>query len=332
MFDIIRFESPKVLWLSVILVPMIGYYIYRTIQGRAAIRISSVEPVAHLGRTARYWLRHVPFVLRCLVVVLLIVALARPQSSEDKQNVNAEGIDIVMALDISGSMLARDFQPDRLTAAKDIGSKFIIERPTDRIGLVVFAGESFTQSPLTTDHVSLVNLMNQIQMGMIEDGTAIGNGLATAVNRLKESESPSKVVILLTDGVNNSGQIDPMTAAQIAQDYGIRVYTIGVGTEGMAPSPAFDSWGRLVFQMAKVEIDEKMLTTIADQTGGRYFRATDNTKLAEIYAEINQLEKVKVEVENFVKYSEVYHFWLLLAIGLLVVELLSRYIFLRQIP
>lgn len=332
MFDIIRFENPKVLWLSVILVPMIAYYIYRTIQGRAAIRISSVESVAHLGHTARYWLRHVPFLLRCLVVLLLIIAIARPQSSEDKQNVNAEGIDIVMALDISGSMLARDFQPDRLTAAKDIGSKFIIERPTDRIGLVVFAGESFTQSPLTTDHVSLVNLMNQIQMGMIEDGTAIGNGLATAVNRLKESESPSKVVILLTDGVNNSGQIDPMTAAQIAQDYGIRVYTIGVGTEGMAPSPAFDSWGRLVFQMAKVEIDEKMLTTIADQTGGRYFRATDNTKLAEIYAEINQLEKVKVEVENFVKYSEVYHFWLLLAIGLLIVELLSRYIFLRQIP
>ena len=285
-----------------------------------------------LRRTYRYWLRHAPFVLRSLVVALVIFAMARPQSSEDRQNVNAEGIDIVMALDISGSMLARDFTPDRLTAAKDIGSKFIIGRPTDRIGLVVFAGEAFTQSPITTDHVSLVNLMNQIESGMIDDGTAIGNGLATAVNRLKESDSPSKVVILLTDGVNNSGQIDPLTAADIAADYGIRVYTIGVGTEGVAPMPALNAWGGVSFVQSKVEIDEKMLREIAEKTGGRYFRATDNTKLAEIYAEINQLEKAKVEVENFVKYSEVYHLWLLLAVGLLLVEILCRYLFLRQIP
>lgn len=311
---------------------MIGYYIYRTIQGRAAIQISSTDGLRNIKHTYRYWLRHAPFVLRCAVVALLVVAMARPQESEQHSNSNAEGIDIVMALDISGSMLARDFQPDRIGAAKDIGSKFIIERPTDRIGLVVFAGESFTQSPLTTDHVSLVNLLNQVQSGMIADGTAIGNGLATAVNRLKESDSPSKVVILLTDGVNNSGQIDPMGAAQIAADYGIRVYTIGVGTEGVAPYPTINQWGGVSFTQAPVEIDEKILTSISEQTGGRYFRATDNTKLVEIYSEINKLEKAKVEVENFVKYAEIYHIWLLAAIALLMIEILSRYLFLRQIP
>ena len=332
MLDIVRFENPRILWLLLLLVPMVAYYVYRTLQGRAAIQVSTVSGLLKLRHTYRYWLRHAPFVLRLLVVALVIFAMARPQSSEESQNVNAEGIDIVMALDISGSMLARDFSPDRLTAAQDIGSKLIIARPTDRIGLVVFAGEAFTQSPITTDHVSLVNLMNQIKSGMIADGTAIGNGLATAVNRLKESDAPSKVIILLTDGVNNSGQIDPLTAAQIAADYGIRVYTIGVGSEGVAPTPTINEWGGISFVQAKVEIDEDILRQIADKTGGRYFRATDNTKLAEIYAEIDQLEKTKVEVENFVKYSEVYHFWLLLAVGLLMLEMLSRYLFLRQIP
>lgn len=332
MFDIVRFENPRILWLLLVLVPMVAYYVYRTLQGRAAIQVSTVSGLLKLKHTYRYWLRHAPFVLRLLVVALVIFAMARPQSSEESQNVNAEGIDIVMALDISGSMLARDFSPDRLTAAQDIGSKFILERPTDRIGLVVFAGEAFTQSPITTDHVSLVNLMNQVKSGMIADGTAIGNGLATAVNRLKESDAPSKVIILLTDGVNNSGQIDPLTAAQIAADYGIRVYTIGVGSEGVAPTPTINAWGGISFVQAKVEIDEDILRQIAEQTGGRYFRATDNTKLAEIYAEIDQLEKTKVEVENFVKYAEVYHLWLLLAVGLLMLEILSRYIFLRQIP
>ena len=332
MFEIVRFENPRVLWWLVVLVPMVAYYLYRTLQGRAAIRVSTTGGVERLRHTYRYWLRHAPFVLRCGAVALLIVAMARPQSAEDHRQVDAEGIDIVMALDISGSMLARDFTPDRLTAAKEIGAKFILDRPTDRIGLVVFAGEAFTQSPITTDHVSLVNLLHQIESGMIADGTAVGNGLATAVNRLKESDSPSRVVILLTDGVNNSGQIDPITAAQIAQDYGIRVYTIGVGSEGVAPTPSLNAWGGISFVQAKVEIDEEMLRRIAEQTGGRYFRATDNTKLAEIYAEINRLEKTKVEIENFVKYSEVYHPWLLLALALLLLEILCRYIFLRQLP
>lgn len=329
--DIIRYENPHILWLLLVLVPMVAYYVFRTWQGRATVQISSIEGAA-TRRTYRYYMRHIPFVLRMCVVALLIVAMARPQSSENKTNVNAEGIDIVMALDISGSMLARDFEPDRITAAKEITSQFIIERSTDRIGLVVFAGEAFTQSPLTTDHVSLVNLLNEIQSGMIEDGTAIGNGLATAVNRLKESEAPSKVIVLLTDGVNNSGQIDPLSAADIAVEYGLRVYTIGVGTEGVAPYPAIDPWGNMTYQMAKVEIDEKLLQEISDKTGGKYFRATDNTKLAEIYAEINKLEKAKIEVENFTKYSEVYHPFLLLALTLLLIELLCRYIIFRQIP
>lgn len=331
MVDIIRYENPQILWLLLGLLPMIGYYIFRTFQGRAAVQISSIKG-AIARRTYRYYLRHVPFVLRMCVVALLIFVMARPQSSETNTNVNAEGIDIIMALDISGSMLARDFQPDRITAAKEITSQFVLERLTDRIGLVVFAGEAFTQSPLTTDHVTLVNLLSEIQSGMIEDGTAIGNGLATAVNRLKESDAPSKVIVLLTDGVNNSGQIDPLSAADIAVEYGLRVYTIGVGSEGVAPYPAYDQWGNLTYQMGKVEIDEKLMTEIADKTGGKYFRATDNTKLAAIYAEINKLEKAKVEVENFTKYSEVYHPFLLLAIGLLLLEVLCRYIIFRQIP
>jgi len=333
MFDIVRFENPGLLWSLAAIIPlMIAYYVFRTRQGRAAIQVSTIEGVGAGHRSARYWLRHIPFVLRLLVVSLLVVAIARPQSAENKTNINAEGIDIMIALDISSSMLARDFTPDRISASKDISTKFIIERPTDRIGLVVFAGESFTQSPLTTDHVSLVNLLNQVQSGMINDGTAIGNGLATAVNRLKESEMPSKVIILLTDGVNNSGQIDPMTAAEIAAEYGIRVYTVGVGTEGTAPFPAIDQWGQVVFQQARVEIDEKLLQTISDETGGKYFRATDNTKLAEIYAGINQLEKAKVEVENFTKYTEVFHPFLLAALALLLIEILCRYILFRQIP
>lgn len=331
MFDIMRFENAGLLWLLLLIAPMIAYYVYRTMQGRASIEISSVSGLKN-SRTIRYYLRHAPFVLRCLAVALLVLVIARPQTSEDKSNVNSEGIDIVMALDISSSMLAKDFVPDRFNAAKDISSKFILDRPSDRIGLVVFAGEAFTQVPLTTDHTTLVNMLHQVQMGVIEDGTAIGNGLATAVNRLKESDAPSKVIVLLTDGVNNSGQIDPLSAAQIAADLGLRVYTIGVGSEGMAPYPAYDAWGNLVFQQAKVEIDEKLMTQIADQTGGRYFRATDNTKLAEIYAEINKLEKAKVEVENFVKYTDVYHIYLLLALGLLLAEAVLRYVLFRQIP
>ena len=290
-----HFASPYYLWLLTLLVPMIGYYVWRTLQGGASIQISSVAGVVRAPRTVRYYLRHLPFALRAAAFALLVVALARPQDVEQNVRTNTEGIDIMLAIDVSGSMLARDFKPDRITAAKEVAGSFIADRYGDRIGLVAFAGEAFTQSPLTTDQSTLQTLLARIRSGLIEDGTAIGNGLATAINRLRESDAKSKVIILLTDGVNNQGQIAPMTAAEIAKAQGIRVYTIGVGTEGMAPYPAIDMFGNLTFVNQKVEIDEKVLKAISDMTGGRYFRATDKEKLKAVYDEINQLEKSKIE-------------------------------------
>ena len=330
--NITRFADINFLWLLLVLIPMTAYYIYRMRNGYATIRMSTVKGVKNIPHSIKYYLRHLPFVLRCIAVALLIIAMARPQSTDNKSNTTTEGIDIVISLDISGSMLARDFQPDRISAAKDVAAKFIMSRPNDRIGLVVFAGESFTQSPLTTDKVSLVNLLGVVQSGIIEDGTAIGNGLATAINRLKESDAKSKVVILLTDGVNNSGQIAPLTAAEIAQTYGIRVYTIGVGSEGMAPYPAIDMWGNMTFTSMKVEIDEKILDEIAQKTGGKYFRATNNKKLEEIYDEINSMEKSRVEVENFTRYNELFLPFALAALVILLLEAVTRYVYLRRIP
>ncbi|MFR9520718.1 MAG: VWA domain-containing protein, partial [Rikenellaceae bacterium] len=227
-----QFASPNMLWLLLLIVPMVAYYIYRTMQGGASVTISTVSTLKGAPRTIRYYLRHLPIVLRMVAFALLIVALARPQDIEEHQNISSEGIDIMMALDISGSMLARDFAPDRITAAKEVAASFIGDRVGDRIGLVVFAGEAFTQSPLTTDKATLQTLLARIRSGVIEDGTAIGNGLATALNRLRESDSKSKVIILLTDGVNNRGEIAPLTAAAIAKEMGVKVYTIGVGTMG----------------------------------------------------------------------------------------------------
>ncbi len=330
--DIVRFVNPHLLWLLWVLVPWVAYYIYRCRQGGATLRISTVDGVKKLPHSLKYYLRHLPFVLRCLAMAALIVALARPQSSQSHSNSTTEGIDIVLSLDISGSMLARDFQPDRITAAKEVAARFINDRPNDRIGLVVFAGESFTQSPLTTDKASLLTLLAGVKSGIIEDGTAIGNGLATALNRLRESQAKSKVVILLTDGVNNSGQIAPLTAAEIAQSLGIRVYTIGVGSVGTAPYPMLDMWGNISFQPMKVEIDEEVLQQIADKTGGRYFRATDKATLEAIYDEINELETTKVEVENFTHYDERFAPFALLALGLLLVEFLLKTLYLRRIP
>lgn len=327
-----HFASPYYLWLLTLLAPMIGYYVWRTLQGGAAIRISSVAGVVRAPRTVRYYLRHLPFALRAAVFALLVVALARPQDVEQNVRTNTEGIDIMLAIDVSGSMLARDFKPDRITAAKEVAGSFIADRYGDRIGLVAFAGEAFTQSPLTTDQSTLQTLLARIRSGLIEDGTAIGNGLATAINRLRESEAKSKVIILLTDGVNNRGEIAPRTAAEIAQAQGIRVYTIGVGTEGMAPYPAMDMFGNITFVNQKVEIDEKTLTAISDMTGGQYFRATDKAKLKAIYDEINQLEKSKVEVTEHVSYHELYLTWVLAALGLLLAEFLFANLVLKRIP
>ena len=327
-----KFANPYLLWLLALLLPMVAYYIYRTLQGGAAIRISTIAGARKAPRTLRYWLRHVPFVLRVAAVALLIVALARPQDVEEQSRTNAEGIDIMLSIDISSSMLARDFTPDRLTAAKEVAGEFIADRYGDRIGLAVFAGESFTQSPLTTDKGSLQTLLARLRSGVIEDGTAIGNGLATAINRLRESDAKSKVIILLTDGVNNRGEIAPLMAAGIAADMGIKVYTIGVGTRGQAPYPALDMFGNMTFQMMDVEIDEETLSEIASRTGGKYFRATDKEKLKAIYDEINQLEKTKVEITDLTIYHEEFLPLLLLALALLVVEFLFSNLILKRIP
>lgn len=326
------FHNPHILWLLVLLAPMTAYYVYRTMQGGASIDISSTEGFRRAPRTFRYWLRHAPFVLRMAAVAAIVVALARPQDAEEFSRTNTEGIDIVMAVDVSGSMLAQDFKPDRLTAAKEVAGSFIADRYGDRIGLVVFAGESFTQSPLTTDQATLQTMLARIRSGVIEDGTAIGMGLATAINRLRESDAKSKVVILLTDGDNNRGSITPLTAADIAAEQGIRVYTIGVGTRGKAPYPAVDMFGNRSYVMQEVTIDEKTLREIASRTGGRYFRATDKTTLREIYDEINRMEKSRVEVTDTTVYHELFAVWVLAAFALLVLEFLTEKLLLKRIP
>lgn len=327
-----HFASPYYLWLLALIVPMIAYYVWRVRQGGAAIQISTVEGVLRAPKSVRYYLRHLPFVLRTAAYALLVVALARPQGIEQNVRTSTEGIDIMLSIDVSGSMLARDFKPDRITAAKEVAASFISDRVGDRLGLVVFAGEAFTQSPLTTDQSTLQTLLARIRSGLIEDGTAIGNGLATAINRLRESEAKSKVIILLTDGINNRGEIAPMTAAEIARAQGIRVYTIGVGSRGTAPYPAVDMFGNMTFINQKVEIDEKTLTEIARLTGGHYFRATDKEKLQAIYDEINQLEKSRVEVTERITYHELFLGWVLAALALLTAELLLSNLVLKRIP
>lgn len=326
-----EFANPEYFWLLLVILPMVVWYVFKERNSHADLQFSSISFFKTLKRGNRIWLRHVLFALRVLVIAFLIFALARPQSDNSWQTYNSEGIDIMLALDISGSMLARDFEPDRLEAAKEVATKFVLERPQDRIGLVVFSGESFTQSPLTTDKAVLVNLMKDLKSGMIEDGTAIGLGLANAVNRIKDSKAKSKVIILLTDGVNNRGAIAPMTAAELAKTFGIRVYTIGVGSLGEAPYPVQTPWG-IQLQNMPVEIDEDILTQIADMTGGKYFRATDNKKLEQIYSEIDQLEKSKIEVKHFSKKDEQYFLFALIGVLLLIVEALGKYTLLRKIP
>ena len=328
-----EFASPKILWFLLLLLPLVGYYIYRTRQGGASVVVSTTETVRRAPRTFRYYLRHIPFVLRCAALSLIVVAIARPQSAEHYTNTTTEGIDIVLAVDVSTSMLAKDFIPDRLSVAKEVASEFISDRTGDRIGIVVFAGESFTQSPLTTDQSSLQTMLGRITSGVIEDGTAIGNGLATSINRLRESDSKSKVVILLTDGVNNRGEISPLTAAKIAKDMGIKVYTIGIGKRGTAPYPVFDERGREVDVVnMKVEIDEKMLRNIASQTGGEYFRATDKKTLEAIYEQINTLEKSRVEVENRTTLHEEYLVFVLWVLAALLLEFIINRVVLKRIP
>lgn len=326
------FEYPKILYLELILIPIIALYIFRELKGKVPVMVvASSVPFRGKGGWLNKILSHIPFVLRMLAIALIVVALARPRSSSDFSKVDTEGIDIVLALDVSTSMLAMDFKPNRIEAAKDIAIQFIAERPNDRIGIVVFAGESYTQSPLTTDRVTLINLMKEIETGLIEDGTAIGNGLANAVARLKDSESPSKVIILLTDGVNNRGEIAPQMAIEIAKTYGVRVYTIGVGAMGMAPYPVMTPFGADVRQM-EVQIDEPLLKQIAEETGAAYFRATDNTKLMEIYTEINKMERIKTTVDSFPVYEELFMKFGTMALILLLLEMFLRLFVIRRLP
>ena len=325
------FEYPNLLWLLAVPVLLTALYIYQELTGRKPhMRVSTAAPWKLEGRSALSVLRHLPFAFRIAALSLIIVAIARPRSSSQMEKIDTEGIDIVLAMDVSTSMLARDFNPDRISAAKDIAIEFIAQRPTDRIGIVVFAGESYTQCPLTTDRATLINLMKEVQTDLIEDGTAIGNGLATAVARMAESDAKSRVIILLTDGVNNSGEIAPLTAAEIANTYGVRVYTIGVGANGTAPYPVMTPWG-VDIQRVNVEIDEDLLKTIAETTGGRYFRATDNTKLAEIYSEINRMEKARTTIDSFPVYKELFTRYALLALAFLLLELLVR-LLIRRLP
>lgn len=300
----IEFAYPWV-FLALLIVPLlIVRYIFQIRKNHSSLLFGSTSGLENLASNRKLYLKHFFFALRMLGLIGIIVAMARPQSSSSSQSITSEGIDIIVSLDISSSMLAKDFDPNRLEASKQVALEFIDGRPQDRIGLVVYSGESFTQCPLTTDHSVLKNLFENVRNGMIEDGTAIGSGLSTAVSRLKNSDAKSKVVILLTDGSNNSGEVPPITAAQIAKTFGVRVYTIGVGTNGEALSPVQAFQGQYIYRTVPVKIDEVTLKEIAEITEGQYFRATDNQKLREIYKEIDQLEKSKVEVTEFRKKTE----------------------------
>lgn len=327
----LNFHNPEFLFLLVLLIPIIVWYILRHNKDHAFIQVSTIQGLKNLNYSFKNIFRHVLFGFRVLALALLIIAFARPQSTDRWKDVSTEGIDIVLALDISSSMLAKDFNPNRLDASKAIASEFISDRPNDRIGLVVFSGESFTQCPLTTDHRVLINLFRDIESGMVEDGTAIGMGLATSVNRLKDSKAKSKVVILLTDGVNNRGSVAPNTAAEIAKSFDIRVYTIGVGSMGTAPYPVQTPYG-VQYKEMEVEIDEEVLQEIAQTTNGKYFRAVNNQKLKKIYEEIDKLEKSKIEVTEFSEKNEEFFWFVIVAIGLIIIEITLKNTVLRSIP
>jgi Ca-activated chloride channel family protein len=321
-----QFENPQFFWLLLLVPLLVVWYWYSRERQAPELRYPNSEDLAHLSGNWLAKLRPFLHVLRILAICLVIVAMARPRTTEQSSKTrSAEGIDIVMAVDVSASMLAKDLRPNRLEATKDVAALFITQRPNDRIGLVVYAGESYTQTPLTSDHKIVQNSLKDLKYGLIQDGTAIGMGLATAVNRLKDSKAKSKVIILLTDGENNTGEIDPLTATQLAQEFNIRTYTIGVGTKGTAPTPAaYDARGNFIYRNLPVNIDEELLQQIAEETGGNYFRATDNEKLQEIYAEIDQLEKTKLKELKFYSYEEKFEVFAIWGFIFFALELLLR--------
>lgn len=333
MFDPnVTFANPEFLWALAILPLLAAWYFYRHATSTSDIRYSTLLPFAKLKPTFKERLRHLPFILRLLAIGLLVVGFARPRTTSRGENVYTEGIDIVLLFDISGSMLAEDLRPNRIEAARDVMMNFIDGRTNDRIGLVIFSGESFTQCPMTLDYRVLKNQLRSVKQGVIEDGTAIGMAIAQGVNRLKESKTKSKVIILLTDGVNNRGEIDPLTATQIAQTFGIRVYTIGVGTaKGEAPFPVQTPFG-IRYQNMPVDVDEKTLTKIAEMTDGQYFRATNNRTLRQIYQDIDELEKTRIEVKAYRSYTELFYDWVWIGLIALALELILSNTFLRKLP
>ena len=325
------FHNPEYLILLLLLIPVVFWYVWEMHKSDASLQISSHQNLIQFSKSKKIKLRHIPFILRLLALTTIIVALARPQASNSWRTENTEGIDIMMAQDISGTMLAEDLKPNRLEASKTVASEFILSRPNDNIGLVLFAAESFTQCPLTIDHAVLINLFNSVNYGMIEDGTAIGLGLANAINRIKDSQAKSKVIILLTDGSNNRGDIAPITAAEIAKTFGVRIYTIGVGTRGIVNIPVPTPLG-IQYQQMDSQFDEKSLREIAELTGGQYYSATDNSKLRKIYQDIDKLEKTKISVKEYSKKDEQFFWFSLLALIFLISEITLRNTYLRKIP
>jgi len=331
MINNLRFADPEYLWLLLLIPAVITWYWYRLRHYSVPMQMSSTVVFKQATLGWKHYARYALFGLRMIAVGMLILALARPQTSMNRQDISVEGIDIMLATDISSTMLAEDLRPNRLEAAKEVAVEFISSRPDDRIGLVVFSGESFTQCPLTSNHALLINLYKDINFGMIDDGTAIGDGLATAVNRLKESKAKSKVIILLTDGINNMGSIDPQSAAEIADLYGIRIYTIGVGTMGTALFPVRTPVGTQ-YQRMEVKIDEALLQKISAMTNGKYFRATNKQKLQEVYKEIDRLEKSKIDVTEFSRKKEEFLPFVIFALLLLTLEFIVRFAVIKLVP
>ena len=330
-FSNISFAQPLLLWLLIIIPFLIFLYAFRDTVG--SIKISSSENFSGIKKSFKEYLRHFMFVLKVLAIALLIVVLARPQSTTSWKNISTEGIDIILAIDISASMLAKDFKPNRIEASKEVAKEFVGARPNERIGIVIFSGESFTLCPLTTDHAIIKNLMGDIKPGMVADGTAIGMGLATSVSRIKDSKAKSKVIILLTDGVNNMGAVAPQTAAELAKVFGIRVYTVGVGTKGKALAPvAMYPNGQYVFDYVPVDLDEDMMSGIAEMSGGKYFRATNNDKLSSIYKEIDRMEKTIIEERKHTRRTEEFFPFALTAGILLLINFTMKNTLLRSIP
>lgn len=327
-----QFAHPKILWLLVLLLPLAGWYVWKLRNSHATMSLSTTSPLARMPRSFKEYLRYFLVVLRLGALAALIVVLARPQVRDTWRTSSTEGTDIVLAMDVSSSMLARDFKPDRFNAAKQVATRFIAGREADNIGLVIFAGESLTGVPMTIDRSQLISYIQSLNMNMLEDGTAIGDGIATALNRLKEGKAKSKSIILLTDGSNNTGVVAPVTASEVAKEMGVKIYTIGIGTNGNAPYPTRTMSGAIEFTPQPVVIDEGTLRTIAEQTGGKYFRATDNKVLSQVFDEIDALEKTQMDVRHFSHTEDNYIIWAWLALGLFALELVLRYTVLRTIP